>query len=195
MASPARADGVRIAAPRTLLLGVTTGLAWVALIVAAPAGLSWICGPSGLVLSAPAWDATRLLWLGTMWGVMSVAMMLPCVAVGGPSNGSIRPIASAALGGALAHWVLESLGLLTPTAAVVGVPLLIALLTGAGLCEIAKWRWPRSAALTIQMICLSLAGGAMDPSWMAVVTLWMVADTMLQQSRRLADRAFPMSGS
>jgi hypothetical protein len=84
-----------------------------------------------------------------------------------------RGYAVAGLAGALLHWGGESLGLIgNPQMAVIPAAIL------AGL-ELRKWVRPASWLVpAMQMVCLALLGDPMSLHWMAVVTLWMLADAL-----------------
>jgi predicted metal-binding membrane protein len=160
---------------------VATALAWAILLAASPGGLTWLCGEGGLISSIRPWDAARLLSLDAMWAVMAVAMMLPCLAVTSRDRKPIAQITMAAFAGGLAHWILESTGVLSISSAVENDVLRVALLLAIALAELAKWQRRSITAISVQMICLQFLGGAMDLGWMAVITLWMLADEMLRR--------------
>jgi len=165
--------------PRLILAGIAALLAWTILVIAAPAGVVWICGAGGSASSIPQWSAERLLSLTAMWGVMAVAMMVPCIAIRSQVRNVLAQAIMVALGGGLTHWALESAGVLGPSSALESNALWFATVLAIFLLELLKWRRAGATSSALQVICLSLTGGATDLSWMAVVTLWMLVDEML----------------
>ena len=133
---------------------------------------------TGVASSVPQWSAERLLSLTAMWGVMAVAMMVPCIAIRSQVRNVLAQAIMVALGGGLTRWAVS------PRVCSAPVPPLRASLWFATvlaifLLELLKWRRAGATSSALQVICLSLTGGATDLSWMAVVTLWMLVDEML----------------
>jgi len=165
--------------PRLILAGIAALLAWTILVIAAPAGVVWICGAGGLASSIPQWSGERLLSLTAMWGVMAVAMMVPCIAIRSQARNVLAQPIIVALGGGLTHWALESAAVLGSSSALESNALRVALVLLIVLLELLKWRRASTTASALQMICLPFLGGAMDVGWMVVSTLWMLVDQML----------------
>lgn len=106
-------------------------------------------------------------------------------------------------GGGIMQWALESMGAMNDGSVIENPLLRIAMLAGAVLffasglvrarkCSTLATIPPFAAglghgqsrlAICAAMICLQLAGGAMDLAWAAILAVWMFADSLLPKER------------
>jgi hypothetical protein len=162
-------------------------LGWAGVLAAAPAAMVWLCGAGGVVPSLAAWDPVRLAVLAVMWCAMLPAMALPCALLAQAFESSRRrPLPPRivrllwlAIGAAIIQWAMESAALLDLP------PAQLALLAAVSAIELAKWRRPSThIAPALQMVGLQLLWPTSLP-WMAIVTLWMLADALLPERQAL----------
>ena len=202
-------------------IALLTGLGWCVLLLVAPGHQMFLCGPDGIVPLIPAWSLARAMSVLAMWTVMSWVMMLPSAAseiVGVSataqrtgifaaslwfSTGYLAIMAIAGAGGAVAEWVLESLG--TDNAPNGGSPLLaLVLMAIAGVFALFPFGRHVSSGDSkpsalflgfrhgvsclpscVAMISIQLLGGAANMTWTMALTGLMIAGPIIRQRNRL----------
>jgi len=164
--------------PAFASVAAATALGWAALITIGPSGFEAICGDGR--------TGTAL-----MWGLMAATMMLPCAVheIGDAAHRGWRAATAYALGCIALPTVLAvTVGVLLGSA-VVATPVLLAIAGGALAAEAG---WSRLAdnrvGSAVAMLCLQLAGGAMNLGWMALIAVWMLA-LSLAPARRIVTAA------